>query len=152
MRRILSVVISCLRSSCAATMVISGLLACDPAFGQRDGGLLRPPAVPLIAHDLYFSIWAMADRLTDAPTRHWSGVNQELYGIAHVNRRNEGIIASLAAPQRGKATERALEQVSQALTPTRTTVVMQSPESHLEIEFLSPLFPDDLDLMARPPT
>jgi hypothetical protein len=125
------------------------MIACFPAQAQEKANSLRPPAIPLIVHDPYFSVWSMADHLTDEPTRHWSGVNQELFGIVRVDGKNYRF---LGAPPRGKATEPALEQVSRQLTPTRTIVVMQSPEIELEVEFMSPLFPDNLEVMARPVT
>ncbi|WP_155296233.1 glutaminase family protein [Spirosoma rigui] len=46
---------------------------------------LRPPAYPLVTHDPYLSIWSTTDKLTDSPTRHWTGKAQSLEGIVRVD-------------------------------------------------------------------
>ena len=118
------------------------------AQAQQDSpASLRPPATPLVTHDPYFSIWSMANKLTDVPTKHWTGVVQAMNGIVRVDGKNYRFLGT--ADRRSIP---ALNEVSQQVTPTRTIVVMTSPEIELRVEFMSPVFPEDMKLMARPVT
>lgn len=130
-------------------LLLIATLSCVHAQSQSVDDGFRPPAVPLVAHDPYFSLWSMADHLTDGPTRHWTGVPQELCGLVRVDGKNYRF---LGTADRGRQSVPALDQKSLELTPTRTVVVMTSPEIELRVEFMTPELPSDMELMSRPVT
>jgi Domain of unknown function (DUF4965)/Domain of unknown function (DUF5127)/Domain of unknown function (DUF1793)/Domain of unknown function (DUF4964) len=107
---------------------------------------LRPPAVPLITHDPYFSIWSMTDHLTDSPTRHWTGTPQRLTGLIRIDGRVFRWMGD--SPQNVPA----MSQTALQLTPTRTSYTFEGGGVNLVVDFLSPLFPADPDVMSRPVT
>ena len=106
----------------------------------------RPPAVPLVTHDPYFSIWSMNDRLTDGPTRHWTGKRQELEGLVRVDGHAFRWMGS--EPRDVPAAK----QTGLEVTPTRTTYQFDAGGVQLSVSFLSPLVPSNLDLVSRPVT
>ena len=107
---------------------------------------VRPPAVPLVTHDPYFSIWSMTDNLTGGPTRHWTGKAQRLTGLVRI----DGTVFRWMgdAPR----TVRALPQTGVTVTPTRTIYQFEGQGISLEVKLVSPLLPGDLDVMSRPVT
>jgi hypothetical protein len=110
-------------------------------FGQQ-----RPPAVPLIAHDPYFSIWSAADKLTDHDTTHWTGKRQPIAGLARIDGKTWRFMG--ANPREVAA----MEQVSLAVTPTHTVYQFRAGQVDLTLTFFTPAFPKDLDILSRPVT
>ena len=107
----------------------------------------RPPAVPLVAYDPYFSVWSMADKLTDENTKHWTGTEQPLTGLVRIDGTSYRYMG--VRPRHGVP---AMRQVSVAVTPTHTVYTFNDAGVRLVFTFFTPAFPEDLDLLSRPVT
>ena len=106
----------------------------------------RPPAVPLIAHDPYFSVWSMNDKLTDGPTRHWTGKPQPLSGLLRIDGKNYRYMGD--SPRDVPA----LPQTNVTVAATHTMYKFAGAGVALTLTFFTPGFPQDLDLLSRPVT
>jgi hypothetical protein len=124
-------------------ITLSLAVACCSA-SLLTGAQERPPVVPLVTHDPYFSIWSMADRLTDVNTRHWTGVDQPLVGLIRIDNvtyRYMGL-----DPRQVPA----MQQVSLQVTPLHTIYTFETAGVRLQVTFFTAAFPNDLEVLSRP--
>ncbi len=128
-----------LMSGCMAVFL---LLPAAAAFGQQE----RPPAVPLIAHNPYFSVWSMADKLTDESTKHWTGTPQPMAGLARIDGKTYRF---MGVDPRGVP---AMTQTSLKVTPTHSIYTFAADQVTLTVNFFTPALPRDLDVLSRPVT
>lgn len=123
-----------------ALLVASAARSAPPAQGLTP----RPPAVPLVTHTPYFSVWSPADRLTEAETTHWTGDVQRLAGLIRVDGEPYRVMG--ASP----AGVPAMEQTGLEVTPTRSIYRFANGQVRLTLTFASPVIASDLGLVGRP--
>ncbi len=106
----------------------------------------RVPAVPLVTHTPYFSVWSLADRPTDEWSKHWTGTVQAMCGMVRI----DGKPFRVLGPE-PKAAE-AMKMTGLEILPTRTIYTFEAGGVELRLTFAEPKFPDDLDSLTRPTT
>lgn len=117
-----------------------------PLEAQEAQAAFRPPAVPLVVVDPYFSIWSFADRLTYDATRHWSGSRMTMQSLVRVDGKTYRIMGDDpkdVTPAR---------QISVEALPTRTIYDFQAGKISVRLTFLTPDLPQQIDIFERPVT
>jgi len=125
------------------------LLFCVSLIGIAtiaNAGILRPPSVPLVACDPYFSIWSPADKLTGTDTTHWTGKPQRLASLVRIDGKSFRLMGTEPADIP------ALPQTRLEVLPTRTIYSFDGGGLRLTLAFMTADLPDDLDVLSRPVT
>jgi hypothetical protein len=106
----------------------------------------RPPSVPLITHDPYFSIWSPADRLTDMETVHWTGTRNPVHSMIRIDGKTYRLMGS------SPSNIEPLKQLSLEVLPVSTIYKFGNSAVRVTLTFTSPLLVKDIDIMSRPVT
>ena len=106
---------------------------------------LRYPAVPLVVHDPYFSIWSFSDALNDDWAHHWTG---SFIGMTGMIRIDGDSFVWCGRPQFAPA----MKQTACRVLPTRTIYTFEAGGVRLTVTFLTPALPHKLEVLSRPLT
>ena len=102
----------------------------------------RPPSVPLLVSDPYFSVWSPSDKLTDSWPCHWTGATNALCGLVRI----DGKAFRFSGTPNFDVP--ALEQTACRVEATQTHYKFRGGGVELSVDFMSPAFADDLDTMS----
>ncbi len=116
------------------------------APSSQAAAAFRPPSVPLVACDPYFSIWSPADKLTDADTVHWTGKPNRLSSLVRI----DGKAFRLMGKE--PVNVPALPQTGLEVLPTRTIYSFAGGGVRVTLTFMTAALPDDLMIYSRPVT
>ncbi len=103
---------------------------------------LRPPSIPLITIDPYFSVWSSADRLYDETTVHWTASPNTLNGYVKIDGAEYRFM--------GKGETDVIPQTAFDMNAFVSHYTFENEKIILDVSFYTPLFPDDLMKLSRP--
>ena len=117
------------------------------AMGALSGvAAFRPPAVPLVSCDPFFSVWSAADTLTETETTHWARAKQPISITLNADGKTWRLcgLEPQAIP--------ALPQTSVKVMPLQTTYAFAGDGIKVKLVFSTPKLTEDLDVFSRPVT
>ncbi len=104
----------------------------------------RLPAVPLITHDPFFSLWDCGVTPTGDNTRHWTNAEKPL----RITMTIDGEVMRVL----GRGGRRSMKRIGTEITPISTKYSYEDSGVRLDVKFTSPLLLDDLDILSTPIT
>ena len=129
------------------------------------GATLRPPSVPIVSCDPYFSIWSGADAPNLADTEIWHGAKQpvsveiELDGVRYrLLGKGHGGHSELSAGKtwsigsRRSADRPALRCVRTEVRPLTSVYTFTDGAAEVRLSFMTPKMADEFDVFSRPVT
>ncbi|OXU16118.1 glutaminase family protein [Sedimentisphaera salicampi] len=132
------------RVSGVLTVLLIAFTANASLANKSNESSFRPPSVPLIACDPYFSIWSPADELYGSATCHWTGTDHPLVSMVRIDGKTYRLMGN-----QPEAIDPA-KQISLDVYPTRTVYTFQAGGAEIQLEFMQAALPDDIDLLSQP--
>ena len=103
---------------------------------------LRPPAIPIITIDPYFTVWSPSNLLTDTDLQHWSAKPNTIKGTVTVDGTELRFMGTGDLP--------AMRQIAFHMSAAVTSYTFEAENIRLSLSFFSTPFPDDLYRLSRP--
>ncbi len=111
----------------------------------------RAPAYPLITVDPYMNVWSNTEKLYDDTPRHWTGARHFMTGVVTFDGVSKKFMGMVNPDNSIYRTEPdVIPQVSREVLPLTTKYLFEDDSLSLSVEFMTPLFLDDLMVMSRP--
>ncbi len=123
-----------------SVLFILSLLSLD-ALAQ--GTITRPPAVPLMTVDPYFSVWSFVNNPANDYTRQWTGNTMGICLMIKIDGKSYRVVG------KDERSLPALDLKQTIVDPTQTTYVFDDAGIELKLIFTTPLLPDSLDLISE---
>ena len=123
----------------AAILLIATLQAASAPAAD-----FRPPAVPLVTHNPFLSIWSESDHLNDSTTKHWTRRDHSLVSLIRIDGKAFRLMG--AEPKNVPP----LEQKSVEVLPTRSIYRFEGSGVQVTMTFMEPALPEDLDVYSWP--
>src|SRR5882757_6757381 len=139
-------------SDTGVIVLLASIFFVSSCARAQQAGAHRPPAAPLIANDPYFSVWSMADKLTDAPTKHWSEAAQPMTGLIRIDGHPFRWMGTQPRQRPSLSRIDAMQQDALEVTPLHTRYRLSASGVELRVSFFTPSFPQQLDVLSRPVT